>query len=906
MEGSRSVARASRAYARVLGALPPWFRETHGSELASDFRGLAERAESEGGGSGVFRVLVRASADVLLRAPVERWHEWVRARSDETGSGGGRGRRRGVMEMMADAVQSVRQAIRALMRRPGFAAIAMLTLALGIGANVAIFTVVDSVLLRPLPFPGSDEVVLFRHHMPGLNLPEMENSSGTIALYRESATKITRMAAVDEAGRNLGGVDRPDRVVMVGVTPEFFEVVATRPFLGRPLEEEDVAEGAAPVAVLLYPAWRSRFGGDAGVIGRRIEIDGRRAEIVGVMPRGFGYGDPGTVALVPLRLDPEATFGTFGIGGLARLRPGVTLEEARREAEALQARIPVRWPDVTQEFLDRGGWSVTVERLRDDMVRDIAKALWILLGTVGLVLLVAGANVANLFLVRAESRQREVAVRSALGAGRGRLAGPFLAESLVLGAAGGVLGMGLAWAGVRALVALAPARLPRLHEVGFDLSVVLFGATLSLVAGLVLGVLPLLHLSGRPSAALLRSGAQHATAGRERNRLRRALIIGQVATALVLLVSSGLMLRSMIRLRAVDPGFRSDGVITVGVSLGRDDDRPAAAGFYDRVLERLRAMPGIGRVGLTNSLPIDMSGYNGSSFRIESKPRGDAELPPVAMYTAVSEGFFETMGIPLLEGRAPVRADYAGAPAVWINQEFQRRFLPDGALGERLSFGDDSTWHDVAGVVGDVRAFGIREEIRPWAYFPMLGPRGMGLAMMFVVARGTGSAAALVPGIRSAISELDASVPVTAVRTMDEIVATSLAESSLTLMLLVVAAVVALLLGVVGLYGVISYVVSQRAHEIGVRIALGARPGVVRAMVVRQGAGVTLIGIVLGVVAAIGVTRLLASLLFEVSARDPYTFAATALILGAVSLLATWLPARRAATISPLAALREE
>jgi predicted permease len=366
------------------------------------------------------------------------------------------------------------------------------------------------------------------------------------------------------------------------------------------------------------------------------------------------------------------------------------------------------------------------------------------------------------------------------------------------------------------------------------------------------------------------------------------------------------MLRSMIRLRAVDPGFRSAGVITVGVSLGRDDDRAAAAAFYEQVLGRLQGMPGIAQVGLTNSLPIDLAGVNGSSFRIESKPRGDDQLPPVAYYAAVTEGFFETMEIPLLEGRAPARPDYqGGVPVVWINEEFRRRFLPEGALAEHLRF-SDSTWYEVAGVVGDVRTFGVREEIRPMAYFAMVGPNGMSMQMMHVVARGTGAAASLVPGIRAAVRELDASVPVTSQRTMDEILATSLAESSFTLLLLVVAAVVALLLGVVGLYGVISYVVSQRAHEIGVRIALGARPGAVRAMVVRQGAGVTLLGIVLGLAAAVGATRLMASLLFEVSARDPFTFAATALVLAAVSLAATWLPARRAAAISPLEALREE
>lgn len=904
MARSRSAELARFTYGRVVRLLPRRFLEAHGVELTTDFAEMATRAETKRGGIGPIGVLIRASADVLARAPVEWCREWRRT---ENGSGAGWRGRRGVMETMMDAVQSFRQAIRGLSRRPGYALVAILTLALGMGATVAIFAVVNSVLLRPLPYPGSESLVLVRHHLPGINLPELENSAGMIELYRESATKITRMAAVDAARRNLSGTDRPDRVQVVHVTPEFFDVFATRPALGRPFADEDVAEGAAGTAILLHSSWQRLFGGDPGVLGRMIEIDGARTEIVGVMPRGFAYPDRETVALLPLVLDPERSFGTFGIGGLARLQPGVSLEDARTELEALQARIPERFPGVTQEFLDGGGWSVSVHGLRDYMVRDIRPALWVLLATVGLVLLIAGANVANLFLVRAESRQREVAVRSALGANRGRLSAPFLAEGVVLGLGGGLVGAGLAWAGVKALVAAGPERLPRLHEVGFDFTVVGVAMLLSVGAGLVLGLFPLLHLSGRPSAAVLRSGARHATADRERNRLRQLLIVGQVAMALVLLVSSGLMLRSMARLRGVDPGVRTEGVITAGVSLGATPDRTAAVGFYDRVLERVRGLPGVDAAGMGSALPVAPDGMNGSSFYIESKPRGEDELPPVGMYLSVMEGYFEALGMPLLEGRAPVPSDYRAAPPVlWVNETFRQRFLSDRALGERLRFGGDSTWMEVVGIVGDVRTTGLREEVRPTAYMPMIGAAANQIDAMFLVAHSARNPAALVPGIRSAIAEIDGTVPLTSVRTMDEVVAESLAESSFTLTLLAIAAIVALLLGVVGLYGVISFIVNQRTHEIGVRIALGARPAEVRGMVVKQGAGVSLIGIALGLLAAFAATRLLASLLFEVSARDPITFIATALILGVVSLAATWLPARRAAGISPLEALREE
>lgn len=904
---SRRLARAAGRYRVALWLLPAGFRALHGKEMLRDFARLAAAAERERGLVGLVGVQARAIVDVLLRAPAERCRDSLIQRvwnGTVTGAGG---RRRGGVEMLQDVVQSIRVAIRALSRRPGFTLVALLTLALGIGANVAIFTVVNSVLLQPLPYPGSDDIVLVRHHLPGLNLPELENSAGMINMYREQATKITRMAAVDQTRRNLSGIDRPDRVQVVQVTPEFFDVVATRPVLGRPIAEEDVAQAAAPVAILTYPAWQTRFGGDMGVIGRVVEFDGERTEIVGVMPRGFEYPDPETAVLLPLKLDPELAFGTFGLGGLARLQPGVSLEEARNELEGLQSRLPEQFPGLTQEFLDGGGWSVSIHLLRDFLVRDIRSALWILLGTVGLVLLIAGANVANLFLVRAESRQREVAVRSALGANRRRLAGPFLAESVVLGLAGGILGTVLAWAGVRLLVATGPEQLPRLHEVGFDANVVGFALLLSIGAGLILGLFPLLHLAGRHVTALLRSGAQHATAGRERHRLRRLLIVGQVAMALVLLVSSGLMVRSMVRLRNVDPGVRTADVLTVGVSLGRSDDRAASVAFYDRVLERLQGLPGIERVSMTNSLPIAVGSLNGSSFNIESRPREEDELPPVAMYTAVMEEYFAALDMPLLEGRSPDRSDYrANPPAVWVNETFKRQFLPDGALGERLQFGQDSTWMEVAGVVGDVRTFGVREEIRPMAYMPMTGAAAAELSVMYIVAQAASNPMGLLPGIRAAVGELDGSVPLTTVRTMEEIVAESLADTSFTLALLTIAALVALLLGVVGLYGVISYIVSQRTHEIGVRVALGARPRTVRSLVVRQGAGVTLVGIALGLAGAVAATRLLASLLFEVSARDPFTFVVTALILAAVSMLATWLPARRAAAISPLEAIREE
>jgi putative ABC transport system permease protein len=639
-----------------------------------------------------------------------------------------------------------------------------------------------------------------------------------------------------------------------------------------------------------------------------VELDGQQAQIVGVMPAQFVFPDPETRLLIPLWLDPERGFGAFGTRVLARLAPGVTLDRAQQEVHDLQRRIPDRFPDITPALLERFGWSVTVQPLRDDIIRDVSRPLWLLFGAVGLVLLVAGANVANLFLVRAESRQREVAVRSALGASRARIAGTFLAESIGLSLAGGAAGSLMAAAGIRVLVAHGPAELPRLHEVSVDGAVLLFTAALILLSGLVLGAVPVLSSGRRSLTTLLRDGGRGNTSGRDPHRVRRLLIVGQVAAALVLLVASGLILRSVVRLYSVNPGFSSKGLLTAGVSLGTGANRVRASMFYQRVLDEVGAIPGVVSVGATTSLPIEANNLNGSNFAVQSRPRADDAIPPVAMYNAVTAGYFETLMMPLVAGRTPVRADAEqGRPVAWVNETFARRFLDNHAVGERIQIGEDKTWLEIVGVVGDVRTFGLREDIRPMVYLPLnTSVPAVKLDVVHIVARTRGEPASLVSALRAAVTRVNPSVPLTAARTMDEIVASSLARLSFTLTLLVIAAAVALVLGVVGLYGVISYIVTRRTSEIGVRLALGAQPGDVRAMILRQGLSVALVGVAVGLIAASALANLLASLLFEISARDPVTFGAVALVVTSVSALASYVPARRAAGIDPARALREE
>ncbi len=805
---------------------------------------------------------------------------------------------------MKDAFAELTQAARALAKRPGYALIAIFTLALGIAANVAIFTVVDAVLLEPLPYSDSERVVTVRHHAPGLDLPDLQMSPGLVDFYRGSSRTLGRMAAYEPTERNLTGGGRPERVAAVTITPEVLDVLAVRPALGRPFSDADARQNAPLVVMLTDAIWRSRFGADPTIVGQRVEIDGVRAEVVGVMPAGFAFPGPETRLLVPLWLDPAGGFGSFGPRGIARLMPGVTVETAREEVATLQRRLPERFPDLGPEFLASTGWRASVTPLRERMAEDVSAALWILLGTVGLVLLIAGANVANLLLVRAESRHREVAVRAALGAGRWRLARAFIAESLLLAVAGGVAGSLIAWAAVQLLVSQAPVDLPRLNEVAIDGSVLAFAMALTLGAGLILGGLPMLHLTRRPFVALLRDGGRGNTAGRDRHRLRQLLIAGQVAMALVLLVASALMLQSARRMYAVDPGIRIDDVVTAGVSLGARPDRGRMIAVYDRVLDEVRGLPGVVAVGASTSLPLGATSMGGGSFDIESRPRPEDELPPVAMYTAITPGYFEALGIRLLAGRTPARGDAERQrQVIWVNDTLARRFFDGRAVGERIKLED--TWLDIVGVVSDVRTFGQREEIRPFVYTTLAHP-AVELDVLNLVARTALSPAALAPAIRQATNRVDPGVPLTTVRTMRELLAGSLAQTRFTMILLACAAGGALVLGVVGLYGVIRYVVAQRTPEIGVRAALGAQPSDIRRMVLRQGLGVTLAGVAVGLAAAWASTQVMASLLFEVSARDPLPFGAVALMLIAVSALATYLPARTAARIDPLRALREE
>jgi predicted permease len=807
-------------------------------------------------------------------------------------------------------------AARTLAKRPGFTSIAVITLAMGIGANVAIFSIVNAVLLQPLPFEDSERIVEFQHHAPGLGFPELQNSEGVIAFYNERGDFYDVIAALNGGSANLTGGDEAARVDVVAFSPEVFEVLRTQPMLGRPFNADDAGPDFSGAAILSYDTWKARFGSDPSVLGRTIELDGEAVEVVGVMSESFSFPEEGVDVFRAMYVDPDGAFGEFGTRAIARLAPDVSIEAAQARSSELLGLLPDFFPDMDASFLESAGFSVTVQSLRDGMVNDVESAIWIIMGTVAFVLLIACANVANLFLVRAESRQKEMAVRAAMGAGRKSVAASFLSESLLLGIGGGIVGVVLASSGVQALLSIT--ELPRAGEVSMDATSLALAALLSVVAGLGFGAIPMTRYMGTRFASVLRDGSRGSTHGRERHRARNVLVASQLALGLILLVGSGLMLRSFAELRAVDLGIESEGVLTIGLNRNRGEDQQIAARFFQDTADRIAALPGVAMVGISTNIPLASGGFSGGSFFIESKPRQEDELPPTALYRAIGPDYFASLGIPVLSGRDVERADSEEARAVvWVNRQFEQDFLDGDAIGQRISWTatdeniDEAAWAEIVGVVADVREFGLADEdLRANAYFPLVSSGAATIATqsayLTIKMQDGQSPTSILGGAQATIRELGPSVPITETRTMDEVVSEAMEETSTTMIILAIATAMALFLGAIGLAGVISYVVGQRTREIGVRVALGAQTSDVSSMIMRQSMVVTAGGTVLGLIGAVALTRLMEALLFEVSATDPLTFVVAPVVLIGVSLLATWVPVRRATRVDPTEALRSE
>ncbi|HEX2190751.1 MAG TPA: ABC transporter permease [Longimicrobiaceae bacterium] len=794
-------------------------------------------------------------------------------------------------------LQDLRYAARALLRSPGFAAMAILTLALGIGVNTTLFSTVDAVLLRPLPYADAGRLVSLWMNEPGASV-----NKETLEALRARTPSLQGLAGYSGWGFTLTGQGEPEALAGAKGTADLFRVLGARPLLGRTFLPEDGEPGRTPAVVLGHGLWRRRFGGDRGVVGRAITLDGNPAVVVGVMPAEFSFPTREAELWLPAPVDP-ANRGDYTTGYLTlvgRLRPGGSAEGAAAEARAVARGLRELHPD---RYTDAFGREAAVVPLRDTLVGDTGAALLLLLGAVGFVLLIACLNVANLLLVRAAARGREMAVRAALGAGRGRVVRQLLTESSLLALLGGAAGLLLAYWGVQLLGGLLPAELPGADEVRIDARVLAFTAALSLGVGLLAGLAPALLASRTELGGALRERSGSG-AGRGRwSWLRSALVPSQVALALVLTLGAGLMLRSFRELRAVDPGFRAGGVLTLRVlppSAGYAEAERRVA-YWDAVLSRLAALPGVESVGAIHLLPLGGSNWN-PPLTIEGR-----EDRPVVDWRVATPGYFATAGVPVLRGRGFTAADREGAPPVaLVSATLARTLFPgEDPIGRRVHTGFEGkgNWVEIVGVVGDTRDQTLAGAPNPQMYRPQAQAA---MNAMTVMVRSRLDPALLAPSAREAVWSVDRDVPVSDVQPLERVVAESIARPRLLVLLLGGFGALALLLGGIGIYGVVSYGADRRSREFGVRMALGARPGEVLRLVLAGAGRLAAVGLAAGVAASLALTRLLAGQLYGVRPTDPATYLAVAALLAAVVLLAAYLPARRATRVDPVVALRAD
>ena len=806
--------------------------------------------------------------------------------------------------MMGDLWQDIRFGVRMMRKKPGFTLIAVLTLALGIGANTAIFSLVNAVLLRPLPYPDPDRLVIMLKAYPQKGLDSWGLSQADFAMYRDQNHVFEKMAAYSSAGFNLTDVGEPERIRGTSVTADFFNVLGVSPVLGRDFRPEEDTPGKNVVCILSYGFWQRRFGGDSQIIGTSLNLNNSPIEVVGVMPQGFGFPNSEVDVWIPVGLNPQKR-NPFILTSIARLKPGTPPSEARAETTTIMWNAARQTDAPPPEGADL---TTLVKPLKGLITGETEKPLLVLLGAVGFVLLIACANVANLMLARATSRTREMAVRLALGASAGRVVRQLLTESLLLALTGAVTGTVLASLGVQMLNRLPVEGIPRISEVSVNGTVLIFTAVVAVLTGLLFGLAPALRAYRLGLNQGLREGLRGSATVSSR-RMNNGLVAAQFALSVILLIGAGLMLKSFQRLMSVNPGFQPDNVLTMRLSLpARKYTDPAQTSqFYKGLLEQVRSLPGVRDAGMIDNLPFG-SGRTSDGYAVEGH-----ELPPGSFYPnaqdrVVSPGYFKSLGIVLLRGRDFSETDLNDSPPVAIVDEtLALQYWPDGnAIGKRIRYawatGPDS-WMTIVGVVAGIKHWRLTEPIEPYMYLPLAQntPLSIHLAV-----RTTDEPAAATSAITSKIRELDSNLPVYSVRTMTELIGQTLNSQRLTNLLLTAFSLLAVALAAVGIYGVMSIYVSSRTTEFGIRLALGAEPRDLLRSVLRQGLLLTAAGIVVGVAGALALTRALASLLFEVSATDPIVYGVVALLLVAVALAACYVPARRGARVDPLVALRYE
>ncbi len=807
---------------------------------------------------------------------------------------------------------------------PGFTSVAVLTLAIGIGANTAIFSVIQGVLLKPLPYPRSDELVTLDHAAPGVKIEHAGAAPFLYFTYREDGRVFQDVGLWNVGTMSVTGLAQPEEVPTLFVTDGILPMLGAQPMLGRLISKTDDAPGGPETVVLSAGYWRAKFGGDQSAVGRTLMLDSRPHQIIGVLPDSFRFLDRKISLVIPFRIDRSKVFlGQFSYGGMARLKPGTSLDQANADAARM---IPISlrrfppFPGGNVQIFEEARITPVIRSVKDELVGDIEKTLWVLMATIGMVLLVACANVANLLLVRADARQQELAIRAALGAGTGRLARELLLESVILGLLGGVVGIGLAFGALRLLVALAPGNLPRLEDIAIDLPVLAFTLVLSVVSGLLFGAIPIFKYATAQLATMLRGGGRTASASRERHRTRNGLVVAQIALALVLLVGSGLMIRTFQALRDVDPGFtRANEVQTLRLSIPESQvkDEGAVVRMEQAIVDKVAAVPGVTSVALASTVTMTGDGWHDPLYA-QDKAYTESQLPPLRMFKFVSPGYMKTIGGRLIAGRDFTWTDaYEQRPVAMVSEGLARELWnePSAALGKHVRPYQNGAWREVVAVVSDMRDDGLNKKAATVVYWPLLTKaftetpesRPQLARSVTVVTRSTRTGAnGFVNELSRAVWAINPNLPVSGVQTLQEIYDASLARTSFTLVMLGIAGGMALLLGVGGLYGVISYSVSQRSREIGIRIALGAQAGAVTRMFVTHGLALAGVGVAIGLAVALSIMRLMSSLLFDVSPIDPLTYVLVSLTLIGATVLASYVPALRASTVDPINALRAE
>jgi putative ABC transport system permease protein len=880
--------------------------------LSARLRGLLRRAEVERDIDEELRFHVEEETEANVRRGMSR-EEARREALKSFGSvirvkeaardvrGGG---------MAETLIRDLRYGARSLAKRPGFTAVAVLTLAVGVGANTAIFSVVNAVLLRPLQYPNAERLAAVEELSE--KGTRVQVTPANFLDWRAQNTVFEQLAAIFERTSNLSTGGEAERIELAMTSANFFEVFGVRPLHGRFFLPEEENAGHEPVVVISHALWQRRFGGDPSVVGRGVTLDGQSYTVVGVAPPGFQYPDQTEAWLPPFQRVPTPSaqmnierargFGFLSAVGL--LRPGVTVERAHEEMTVITARLRQQYPQTNNNRFNR------VVPLRKFLVGGSGTALLLLMGAVALVLLIACANVANLLLARAASRQKEIAVRIALGATRLRLVGQLLVESVLLALVGGAAGLLLGWWGVELLRGLLPVDFPRAQGIAVDLRVLAFTALVSLATGVVFGLAPALQATNLDVSESLKESARGSGGGSRRARLRSALVVAEVALSLVLLVGAGLLFRSLLSLQAVELGFRPQHILTFRLAPSGPNFQEDAqfSAFFRQVAERVGALPGVESVGVINTLPL-VKGPT-AAFRVEGRPEEPIDRWPPINYRSVSPEYFRTVNTPVLRGRALDARDDASAPlALVVNQTLARQNFPgEDPVGKRINMGGTRPdgqpyWFEIVGVVADARSLDLDAEPSAEIYTSYLqDPFG---SMSYVV-RTSAEPSGLVAAVREAVRHVDRNVPPAEFREMEQIVGEAAAEPRFRSLLLGVFGATALLLAAAGIYGVMAYSVAQRTHEIGVRMALGAQRGDVFRLIMGQGARLILAGVACGLAAALALTRLMEGLLYGVSATDPPTYAGIALFLILVAALACYLPARRATRVDPLVALRYE